>query len=209
MRGATRSSGRGEQGENNFYSRTPCEVRHYDPVVDIRRVKFLLTHPVRGATEVKHKLHLEDSISTHAPRARCDSISLFMLNTRRISTHAPRARCDDIKRAAKAFRIKFLLTHPVRGATGKAVLMLMKQRQFLLTHPVRGATKLLKQWDLQTNISTHAPRARCDTNNITAQWQTIAFLLTHPVRGATSDLLHLKITLRISTHAPRARCDRI
>ena len=39
--------------EKNFYSRTSCEVRPYRIYVSCRQISFLLTHLMRGATDLR------------------------------------------------------------------------------------------------------------------------------------------------------------
>ena len=72
---------------------------------------------------------------------------------------------------------------------------------------MRGATNESWKLEFNPNISTHAPRERCDVDNHNFTLNYYKFLLTHLVRGATEcDDLHAYIVL-ISTHAPRERCD--
>ena len=78
----------------------------------------------------------------------------------------------------------FLLTHLLRGATFSKGSSQPDRLQFLLTHLLRGATSCPHAGNGATNISTHAPLARCDVCNI------------------------CQVTIQsISTHAPLARCD--
>ena len=150
----------------------------------LRRLKFLLTHLMRGATYSIDNSTLWRIISTHAPHARCDlaittdnwetvnfysrtscevrhDFNLIVSSFRAISTHAPHARCDVIKRLSNALGLRFLLTHLMRGAT-RGRRNYDGTERFLLTHLMRGATRILKS--LNGNYS---------------------FLLTHLMRGAT------------------------
>ena len=81
-------------------------------------MKFLLTRPMRGAT------------------------NLLEVNTCvcRISTHTPHAGRDASHLGANRPEIKFLLTRPMRGATREQFIS-PPLRQFLLTRPMRGATE--------------------------------------------------------------------
>ena len=58
----------------------------------------------------------------------------------------------------------FLLTRPMRGATGK-FLTLQAFKKFLLTRPMRGATNYGANKTTEFTISTHTPLARRDSIN--------------------------------------------
>ena len=78
---------------------------------------------------------------------------------------------------------------------------------FQSTHPVRGATTRALGVELASRISIHAPRAGCD-QIIFKGMDKPAFQSTHPVRGATRAASDGGLRLRfISIHAPRAGCD--
>ena len=102
---------------------------------------------------------------------------------------------------------------------------------FQSTHPVRGATTRALGVELASRISIHAPRAGCD-QIIFKGMDKPAFQSTHPVRGATDELLEENngltnfnprtpcgvrpeehgfngLHLAISIHAPRAGCDQV
>ena len=81
-------------GISDFYSRTPCEVRHTDMGVIFAFSAFLLTHPMRGATCcIYYTAYLVTFLLTHPMRgATCRSVTAGAGG--RISTHAPHARCD-------------------------------------------------------------------------------------------------------------------
>ena len=116
LRGATWAEFVREDGENNFNSRTSCEVR----LAPENSAEKAINFNSRTSCEVRH-ISLEIStrikiISTHAPLARCDDLMRFAglmgqnFNSRTscevrrwnmgitysesISTHAPLARCD-------------------------------------------------------------------------------------------------------------------
>ena len=56
---------------------------------------FLLTHLMRGATQLNGENANELRVSTHAPHARCDQVGDRQVGDRQVvSTHAPHARCD-------------------------------------------------------------------------------------------------------------------
>ena len=105
----------------------------------------------------------------------------------------------------------FLLTHLMRGATGVRRIFISTAWIFLLTHLMRGATGgLAAGMALASDISTHAPHARCDTKSAVSNAGTWQFLLTHLMRGATCWTRQISgLWRKISTHAPHARCDQI
>ena len=104
--------------QQHFYSRTSCEVRLLHRCTGSILSAFLLTHLLRGATFGFMGKPNESSISTHAPLARCDQASRWVVP----------GSC------------RFLLTHLLRGATCICDLAL-HLIIFLLTHLLRGATQ--------------------------------------------------------------------
>ena len=139
---------------------------------------------MRGATYRIRNYGVYRSISTHAPHARCNMERFGLLSRTRY--FYSRTSCEvqlDIIGDVNS-RAEFLLTHLMRGATGKNDRFLRITKTFLLTHLMRGATSLLWQ-----------------------SWQSNSFLLTHLMRGATHNQLGLWGNIEISTHAPHARCN--
>ena len=55
---------------------------------------FQSTHPVRGATHMRHRLQAYGTISIHAPREGCDMHVERVVLGGWISIHAPREGCD-------------------------------------------------------------------------------------------------------------------
>ena len=153
---------------DHFNPRTPCGVRLSTISSGDSLQLFQSTHPVRGAT------------------IQCDihSVALF------ISIHAPRAGCDSISVWVGVTPWGFQSTHPVRGATAIAPRFTPILSAFQSTHPVRGATQLCGALVITTDfnprtpcgvrlrkrfnagkiycISIHAPRAGCDSRSAAA-----------------------------------------
>ena len=130
---------------NNFYSRTPREVRRKVTKIGLNDCTFLLTHPARGATRKDIPLIVDPSafLLTHPARgATCAQWAVIPDSL--ISTHAPRERCDRYGVYFDILANPFLLTHPARGATF-FLNCLLNHQLFLLTHPARGATGILFQ----------------------------------------------------------------
>ena len=101
----------------NFYSRTPCEVRRKMLTHLKNHSKFLLTHPMRGATRTRKEDASPIQISTHAPHARCDPRPQRMAQN--LGDFYSRTPCE-VRRACALNsdeERQFLLTHPMRGAT--------------------------------------------------------------------------------------------
>ena len=79
---------------SNFNSRTSCEVRRTcrsapDEYIDFNsRTSCEVRRVILGISTAQY------SISTHAPRVRCDILHRAQLRIAHISTHAPRVRCD-------------------------------------------------------------------------------------------------------------------
>ena len=85
--------------------------------VPARYARFLLTHLLRGATEMERSQAIYKVISTHAPLARCNKQMEGAGKGIIISTHAPLARCNFSHLSCFHNRLQFLLTHLLRGAT--------------------------------------------------------------------------------------------
>ena len=170
-----------------------------------------------------------DTISTHAPLARCDIFPSAPVARCRISTHAPLARCDCAVWRQMKLKCYFnsrtsceVRRRPV-GADGR-------MPEFQLTHLLRGATRLTfyavgnaDNFNSRTScevrlfamlscnvccISTHAPLARCDGEHIVDLGKR-SFISTHaPLARCDWSPDHPNANKGISTHAPLARCDR-
>ena len=239
---------------DHFYSHASCEARHIsicDIFIEIvisthtpragrdkggfaRRFgtrAFLLTRPMRGATNCNFRSFLRRRISTHTPHAGRDWILPGNQTIRRtISTHTPHAGRDWISLQKMPQDIPFLLTRPMRGATFLEGTMSPLFLNFY-SHAPCGA----RRWQavfgfVDDDISTHTPHAGRDIDagfnpNVTAQ-----FLLTRPMRGATRrtvngmkqhkdfyshapcgarrfDVVNPACSKLISTHTPRAGRD--
>ena len=213
-----------------FNPRTPCGVRLYlhrplahvliisihapragcdvpNQVVPRLPAGFQSTHPVRGATFFKTKVHTHKSISIHAPRAGCDVPNQVVprLPAGFQSTHPVRGATIDV--VTGLTWLEFQSTHPVRGATS-IVAVSPAELVFQSTHPVRGATPNRIICFAVYKISIHAPRAGCDPHSPASRSVSCRFQSTHPVRGATKLRGIYSRAHVISIHAPRAGCDR-
>ena len=102
---------------------------------------FLLTHPSRGATRLqkKHRILFQFLLThpsrgaTHCYRPTCSEI--------RISTHTPLAGCDP-STASHSIRIVHFYSHTPRGVRQNWIVIFHLLLKFLLTHPSRGATAI-------------------------------------------------------------------
>ena len=195
------------RSQYDFNSRTSCEVRPWRSGVCCAVQGFQLTHLVRGATrdaqvfrawdrrfQLTHLLrgatlaslqpHAMQTISTHAPLARCDDNRAVLPSKARISTHAPLARCDH---AAEVFH---LWESDFNSRTSCEVRRVCRKH-----YP-------------QLRISTHAPLARCDAIALAIFAPSI--ISTHaPLARCDSASKKSCGVAHISTHAPLARCDTV
>ena len=103
----------------NFYSHAPCGARHKLHSPNSSSAGFLLTRPMRGATDETTESLQSFLISTHTPHAGRD------------------VRCILQKSASKHF-----YSHAPCGARPHERHILPIQQIFLLTRPMRGATCL-------------------------------------------------------------------
>ena len=145
------------------------------------RGKFLLTRPLRGATNASHPRLDYGEISTHTPLAGRDMTLRYPSARSRISTHTPLAGRDNL--LAGHGRLTKISTHtPLAG---------------------RGARRDPNKWgsDL-VNFYSHAPcGARRTSKRKTPTPCT--FLLTRPLRGATLTIGHEKYwNSNFYSHAP-------
>ncbi len=144
---------------------------------------FLLTHPLRGATNTSDETfnQLVDFYS-HTPCGvqRWKKIIVYPVLAF-LLTHPSRGATT--KSLLCLYLSAFLLTHPSRGATENGTICLEYYR-FLLTHPSRGATRPIRNQPLH--------------------W---SFLLTHPSRGATAVFAPPVLLCGISTHTPLTGCN--
>ena len=124
----------------DFYSHAPCGARReyirgwfieristHTPLAGrdvclvsdfLSIIRFLLTRPLRGATQFLQKWIDDNSISTHTPLAGRDYKHPCTCDRSAISTHTPLAGRD---RSSECYHFRskqFLLTRPLRGATG-------------------------------------------------------------------------------------------
>ncbi len=146
--------------------------------------RFLLTHPLRGATIYLWSSVCRIGISTHTPLAGCNQINIHdYLGDYHFYSHTP---CG------------------VQQEIAKGTEMVI---QFLLTHPLRGATNCRLHRDCYMDISTHTPLAGCNLCPAPKPAISAVFLLTHPLRGATWSAYGAIVNLKISTHTPLAGCN--
>ena len=140
---------------------------------------------MRGATQFENRLEYVETVSIHAPHARCDLRLFYGLGNN--GSFNPRTSCE-VRQHFKESQIisqSFQSTHLMRGATGSH-LEKPNRFQFQSTHLMRGATCLLSVW-------LHPYR----------------FQSTHLMRGATAMTNFLDLQKLVSIHAPHARCDEL
>ena len=124
----------------NFYSHAPCGARQKSVAGNMNRGRFLLTRPMRGATQFLEVALKKNKISTHTPHAGRDGKpSPCYTKTIEISTHTPHAG-RDFRQFSIVFHFIHFYSHAPCGA------------RHITTLPVKR-----KIW-----ISTHTPHAGRD-----------------------------------------------
>ena len=189
---------------------------------------FQSTHPMRGATIFLAKYISNQSISIHAPHARCDQDMTPAQGVSFISIHAPHARCDNMNAIQLGYienfnprtpcevrlvcytsilwTCRFQSTHPMRGATWNCNQK-EKGEQFQSTHPMRGATLFLRCSSLF--CSHFNPRTPCEVRRFALHRHNAILTISIHAPHARCDIVFLLLPLYqiISIHAPHARCD--
>ena len=171
--------------KSHFYSHAPCGARRLFCRISSSTTRFLLTRPMRGATPPPRYFDKCMDISTHTPHAGRDLVISLSVSAKTISTHTPHAGRDR-QLLVYGYTPKNFYSHAPCGARPSGITFTIVMDQFLLTRPMRGATgKRGVSWDSSV-ISTHTPHAGRDGKRGLG-WHTSArFLLTRPMRGATS-----------------------
>ena len=190
---------------------------------------FQFTHPGRGATGCRYKSISCVRVSIHAPREGCDTIAKTRLrrakrfNSRtpggvrqyvsakveaicNVSIHAPREGCDSPASSLGCCCCSFNSRTP-GGVRPLTIIIITVMAQFQFTHPGRGATRAWEPCKERIEVSIHAPREGCDSqqkgrakraNSFNSRtpggvrlrllgcyaW-AMMFQFTHPGRGAT------------------------
>ena len=139
MRGATKKNHLPECAELFLLTRPLRGATQVDP--DHRsRTQFLLTRPLRGATVLAVHIHITTShFYSHAP---CGARHVFTQPGRilfPISTHTPLAGRDKILNE-RLKKIRNFYSHAPCGARLAKWCNFLPFRRFLLTRPLRGAT---------------------------------------------------------------------
>ncbi len=123
---------------------------------------FLLTHPLRGATDYRHRLIICSYISTHTPLAGCNRLAIRLaIFNKDFYSHTPcgvqQLHCQMTKNT------DFISTHtPLAGCNSSSNRNEGRSGRFLLTHPLRGATIYTRCIRTLHRISTHTPLAGCN-----------------------------------------------
>ena len=155
--------------------------------MDVARLKFQSTHPLRGATgDTPRRAPNQIFQSTHPLRGATRWLRWLHQAEKRISIHAPLAGCDAPDRPPSAHGRPISIHAPLAGCDICGLLSLVCAR-----------------------ISIHAPLAGCDKLQAFDAHIGNLFQSTHPLRGATAGMLILAAIVLISIHAPLAGCDPI
>ena len=121
---------------------------------------FQPTRPLRGATNDGTKSTL--LFQPTRPLRGATIMDWFGDTFFIISTHAPLAGRDFLTLGKHLSARIIQPTRPLRGATTQVLLDMMQRTIFQPTRPLRGATQNAKAMAFNQSISTHAPLAGRD-----------------------------------------------
>ena len=214
--------------QNDFYSHASCEARHIC-LVSSDNDNPISTHtPHAGRDQHFMLLHTRSiHFYSHAP---CGARPLRRKNSWTVSNFYSHAPCGARQNFSLRHRhFSHFYSHAPCEARRHSLTACSDRGIFLLTLPMRGATGTVVIHTLVIRISTHTPLARRDNLQ---PYETVyywKFLLTRLLRGATKDKEHggneMKFLLTrllrgatrnkdcaksytsISTHTPLARRD--
>ncbi len=146
-----------------FNSRSPSGERQ-GRIHALRDVlRFQLTLPERGATDINVMMARGTNVSTHAPRAGSDPVGVARLCHRCVSTHAPRAGSDH-RRSGQHLPTHSVSTHaPRAGSDHRHPRILRLQGRFNSRSPSGERLMGVVTIRFTAKVSTHAPRAGSDT----------------------------------------------
>ena len=124
-------------------------------------IQFLLTRPMRGATRIRHRRPRRAGFLLTRPM-RGATFCLFVANTAYlISTHTPHAGRDRLH-CPEGRRKRHFYSHAPCGARHGPTIHSPRNVRFLLTRPMRGATGTGSSQAKGIEISTHTPHAGRD-----------------------------------------------
>ena len=121
--------------------------------------------PREGCDRDKLQYEGEDLVSIHAPREGCDHIGeLLFTEVSAVSIHAPREGCDPRGVGRSKVASGFQFTHPGRGATLSPARYAWLW--FCFNSRTPGGVRQIDRDDESEheNVSIHAPREGCDSN---------------------------------------------
>ena len=187
MRGATSTGLSFHKRRTHFYSHAPCGARQPRRTLQSSVVTFLLTRPMRGATDVD---------------VCCLTLLVFLLTRPMRGATSPPALRDS--------QLQFLLTRPMRGATSPTEHF-SSSSGFLLTRPMRGATYSCYGRKVDDAIiSTHTPHAGRDEKVYQLVDPDTWDFYSHAPCGARRRLRrYYRLAPGISTHTPHAGRDKL
>ena len=148
--------------QQNFYSHAPCGARPGGIAAVAVAVKFLLTRPLRGATEDEDSSKCTYDFYSHAPCGARRYLSIYAGLMAHFYSHAP-CGARHIKTQDSTTVYDFY-SHAPCGARLNVFIGRRSFLRFLLTRPLRGATNIRSKSDQLCKISTHTPLAGRDGN---------------------------------------------
>ena len=153
----------GSQYKQNFNPRSPCGERHDTDRIEIGRIVFQSTLPVRGATISGSSIRLsirgfQSTLPVRGATAMQNTAAL----TFAISIHAPRAG-SDMELIEQEIKAEISIHAPRAGSDGGACLITNSARIISIHAPRAGSDEWAAQKKIVTeDISIHAPRAGSD-----------------------------------------------
>ena len=141
---------------------------------------------MRGATVSFAGRNSWRPVSTHAPHARCDSLSTCPPATINVSTHAPHARCDLRLCLETGLRVGFYS----RTSCEVRPLSSFNCQPRMSFYSRTSCEVRLDRYDYDLIIKSFYSRTSCEVRlpSTISLFTLIAFPLTHLMRGATTVL---------------------
>ena len=143
---------------------------------------FQSTHRVSDATASDAGTNSVGMISIHAPRERCDNLTLSLRRRCGISIHALRERCDRIQ--PFPYPHKLISIHAPRERCDKSNVYRYPRSLSISIHaPLERCDQILFTANTTTPISIHVPLARYDALGMATVDGEIADFNPHTARA--------------------------
>ena len=168
-----------------FNSRTLGRVRLYDN----EGATGLCCFNSRTLGRVRRAILLTElliAVSIHAPWEGCDCRGHSGASARQGFNSRTLGRVRQANEKNNTDANTFQFTHPGKGATSPAGVVVTDVIKFQFTHPGKGATLQAGSPAFALCVSIHAPWEGCDSTCSRCTSLAMMFQFTHPGKGATS-----------------------